>query len=93
MQLPATGSYQLTRPSEIPAVNWDKADSPNGFSSSSIKADWESGEHVVSGAEASYSALHIQQALDNFSHIASHSGYNMSGSILWKDNEAHHPFS
>tara|TARA_Y100000758_G_C15904309_1_gene369026 strand:+ start:89 stop:400 length:312 start_codon:yes stop_codon:yes gene_type:complete len=103
MQLPATGSYQLTRPSEIPAVNWDKADSPNGFSSSSIKADWESGEHevihgyiqigLVSGAEASYSALHIQQALDNFSHIASHSGYNMSGSILWKDNEAHHPFS
>ncbi len=102
MQLPASGSYQLTRPTEIPAVNWDVANSAGGFSSSSIKDSWESGDYKTihgfiqiglhSGSEATYSATHIQQALDQFSFIASHSGYNMSGSLLWKDNLASHPF-
>jgi|TARA_R110000796_G_scaffold235650_2_gene354739 hypothetical protein len=105
MNLPATGSYQIARPSEIPAVNWNKADAPNGFSSSSIKAAWESGDYheihgyiiiadpSITGSEATRSALDIQNTLDDFCKIASHSGYNMSGSLLWKDNEAHHPFS
>ena len=102
MHLPDSGSYQLPRPTEIPAVNWDVADAANGFSSSSIKATWESGDWnaihgfiqigLHSGSEATYSAVHIQQALDQFSFIASHSGYNMSGSLLWKDNTEFHPF-
>lgn len=101
MQLPATGSYQITRPTEIPAVNWDVADSAGGFSSSSIKADWESGDYhrihgyvqlraITSGSV--YSSLAIQQRIEEFAFEASHSGYNMSGSLLWKDNTAYHPF-
>ena len=102
MHLPDSGSYQLTRPTEIPAVNWDVADAANGFSSSSIKATWESGDWnaihgfiqigLHSGSEATYSALHIQQALDQFIAQASRSQYDLSGSLLWKDNAAHHPF-
>jgi len=106
MQLPESGSYQIIRPLEIPEVNWDTAwvgGVPSSSASTSIKADWESGDYnkihgyiqigLVTGAEATYSALHIQQAMDQFSEISFGSGYNMSGSLLWKDNEEHHPFT
>jgi len=105
MQIPATGSYTIARPTEIPAVNWDTAwvgGAPSSSASSSIKAHWESGDYtqihsyiqlgVHYGQEATYSALAIQQKIDDFAFIASHSGYNMSGSLLWGDNGAHHPF-
>jgi len=108
MHLPTTGSYQIARPSEIPAVNWNTAWVGGAASSSateSIQSHWESGDYHqihayitimdprITGSEATYSAGALQSKIEEFAFIASHSGYNMSGSMLWKDNEAHHPFS
>ena len=65
----------------------------------SLKDTWESGDaseihsYVVIGTSGStYGDLHIQQALDQFVAQASRSQYDLSGSLLWKDNTAKHPF-
>jgi hypothetical protein len=97
MQLPNSGSYSLTRPSLLTEARWTAE-----VSGSSIQEVWESGDHHRIGAyvqignhtgsEATYSAVHIQQALDEFVAQASRSQYDLSGSLLWKDNRDHHPF-
>ena len=92
--LPTSGSYTLTRPSILPPGRWTAT-----VSGSSLKDTWESGDaseihsYVVIGESGStYGALHVQQALDQFVAQASRSQYDLSGSLLWKDNTAKHPF-
>ncbi len=97
MQLPISGSYTLTKPDRLTQERWTAK-----VSGSSIQEVWESGDArniagyvqigVWTGSEATYSVLHIQQALDEFVAQASRSQYDLSGSLLWKDNAAHHPF-
>tara|TARA_B100001769_G_C22055559_1_gene567450 strand:- start:100 stop:411 length:312 start_codon:yes stop_codon:yes gene_type:complete len=92
--LPASGSYSLIKPALLTEARWTAV-----VSGSSLKDTWESGDaseihsYVVIGTSGStYGGLHIQQALDQFVAQASRSQYDLSGSLLWKDNTAKHPF-
>ena len=92
--LPESGSYSLTRPSLLTEARWTAV-----VSGSSLKQTWESGDasqihsYVIIGQSgSSYSSVHIQQALDQFVAQASRSQYDLSGSLLWKDNTHKHPF-
>ena len=92
--LPESGSYSLTRPSLLTEARWTAV-----VSGSSLKQDWESGDAsaihgycIIGESGSSYSANHIQQSLDNFVSQASRSLYDLSGSLLWKDNTHRHPF-
>jgi len=92
--LPESGSYTLTRPSLLTEARWTAV-----VSGSSLKSTWESGNAseihsycIIGDSGSSYSSLHVQQALDGFVAQASRSQYDLSGSLLWKDNADHHPF-
>ena len=92
--LPESGSYSLTRPSLLTEARWTAV-----VSGSSLKDTWESGNaseihnYVLIGSSGStYGNLHIQQALDQFVAQCSRSLYDLSGSLLWKDNTHRHPF-
>ena len=94
ISLPESGSYSLTKPSLLTDARWNAV-----VSGSSLKQTWESGDasqihsYVIIGQSGSaYGALHIQQALDQFVAQCSRSLYDLSGSLLWKDNTHRHPF-
>lgn len=92
--LPESGSYSLTRPSLLTEERWTAV-----VSGSSLKDTWESGDasqihsYVIIGESGStYGIPHVQQALDQFVAQCSRSLYDLSGSLLWKDNTHRHPF-
>jgi len=102
--LPESGSYSITRPSNIPDATWTSL--PHGDpSGSSPKHAFESGEEGEmrayfdlftadeSEATASYTVSHIQSAVDWWAGIIETSGYVMTGSLLWRDNGSNHPLS
>ena len=102
--LPESGSYSITRPSNIPESTWTSL--PHGDpSGSSPKHAFESGDEGEirayfdmftidpSEATASYAVGHIQAAVDWWAGIIETSGYAMTGSLQWKDNRSNHPLS
>ena len=97
--IPDSGSYTIARPGWIPESTWTTAIS-GGLSPKEAFESGYSGEmgsywqifNDLTGSESTYSADYIEDRVTYFASESFNSGYNMSGSILWKDNTAHHPF-
>jgi hypothetical protein len=97
--IPDSGSYTIARPWAIPESTWTAAISgglspkeafESGYSAE-MGAYWQI-FNALTGSEATFSADYIERRVEEFASESFNSGYNMSGSLLWKDNTAHHPF-